>query len=393
MKLRVPLLVTSAAVLLVAGACQKGGGKSGGSPTPTLVHVVAHMVKGPASASSVPFSPFAPPANSQWSISPASIRLTVDYITFHGADANVNPSTTFSNCSITFDRTTPSHTSLLDCPFDMPSGSYYGLSLGLGSAYQIAISDSANGFYTDPTAPGGLTTTPPVGGASPVTVVANFGNGFNQTFTHPFVVSSASPPSISIALDALQNTSVEVTAGVASFRGASTGNFYSPVYVYPTIDSPGSIDYLDQSRTAGDLDTTSAANTFSLRIYFAPGSNGQPVFAMIPDTSQTVGSCFANVGTFAAFDTDPSVQPPLAGGARVGGWLARDPAGTICWVLPADPAYSSYAAYMTLTVTGTSGVFSCEATSTPTAPTGNTYEAGCPPITPTATANVGLVAQ
>src|SRR5438067_8328643 len=104
MKLRIPLLATSAAVLLIAGACKHGGNSGGGTPTPTpgLVHVVAHMLKGPASASGAALSAFAPPANSQWFITPASVALTVDFITFHGTSQNVNPSTTFANCAITF---------------------------------------------------------------------------------------------------------------------------------------------------------------------------------------------------------------------------------------------------------------------------------------------------
>ncbi|MBL0214371.1 MAG: hypothetical protein IPQ07_10840 [Myxococcales bacterium] len=82
---------------------------------------------------------------------------------------------------------------------------------------------------------------------------------------------------------------------------------------------------------------------------------------------------------------------------RSGGWLGRDSTGTICWALPADPAYTTYAGLLTLpelTTLGTSAALTAQQTTTPMPPTsGSNYASGCPTVTGGTSKTVTLVAQ
>jgi hypothetical protein len=389
------------------------------SPTSTSAHVVAHVLKGPsAGASGGPSrvgkgpgtrtaKPLATPADGTWVLSPHSVKATITAIQFQGTNAsNGTQQIPVSGCSVTFDASAAALTPLLDCAFDIPFGTYTGMNLFLAPTYDVTISDTVNGFFTDPATMGGISNVAPAGGAAPVTITATFGNQFGQFFSSPLVLSSSGPdggtaPAIYLVLDAVQTLSVTVKSGAPSFGIVQPANgqfaLPPPIFVFPTIGGVGRAQYYAQSNTAGDFENDSVVNTAVVRVYWQPGANGQPAYSFIADTSQGIGACFTDQYAFGAFPVAPGDEPPLNDGSRVGGWLASDPSGTLCWALPADKAYMTYAAYISMpsvSTLGSSTTFSCLSTASPTPPSsGSTYAAGCPAITPTATATMYLVAQ
>ena len=94
-----------------------------------------------------------------------------------------------------------------------------------------------------------------------------------------------------------------------------------------------------------------------VRLY--SGSDGQPIYAFISYASQGISAtCFANAGPKAAFAADQAT--PDNAGDKIGGWLARDPTGTLSRVLPTDGTYTTCTAYLTmpsLSVIGSSGAY------------------------------------
>jgi len=382
--------------LAIAIGC--GGGDSGAGG----VDAIAHVVKGPTSPTTsftgrvVPAAPAAP-ADGQWALSAHHVQANITAISFQGA--GTTPSTNMiplTDCTVSFDATTASMSSLLDCAFAVPPGTYIGMNIALDSSYEVTISDQTNGFFTDPTAPGGLTTTEPTAGASAVTLTPSFGNGFQQVFATPLVVTASSTPAIYVEVDAVQTVYVSVRGGTPVFGQIQSSQpvVLPPIFVFPTVGAPGSAKYFAQAMTAGGVDLDPATNSAEVRVY--SGSDGQPVYAFIAYTSQAVGACFTNQSTFGAYATDPSLSPAFNDGSKIGGWLARDPSGTDCWTLPANSAYSTYAAYISMPDVSTLGAattFSCEATATPTAPASGTYASGCPAITASGSVSLGLVAD
>jgi hypothetical protein len=357
-------------------------------------------VKGPTnpSANFAPRAVAAAPADGQWALSPHAVQLKIDTISFQGAGTTPGANTTLSNCTVTFDAATTSMSALTDCAFDLPPGTYVGMNIGIDPAYQVTIDDATNGFYTDSTVSGGLTTTAPAGGATAVTVTPAFGNGAQNLFNTPLVVSAASTPSIYVVVDAVQTVFVTVSGGTPAFGQNQMGTavVLPPVFAFPSVDAPGKAEYFAQAMTAGGVDLDPATNSAEVRIY--SDSAGQPVYSFIAYTSQAIGPCFTNEHGFAAFATDPSQSQTFNDGSKIGGWLAKDPSGTFCWTLPADKTYATYAAAISLpdaSALGAATTFSCAATSSPTPPpAGNyTYAAGCPTLTPTASVSLGLVAD
>lgn len=394
MNVRFGLVVVAA--VLVGGVSCTGGDKDDGGNVPRIAGV-ASIVHGPSLPASfnVGAPSFAAPTDGQWYVSPDQVRVRVDRVNFAGHAGAPGDGADLVDCVLTFDRTTPSLSNLLDCPFEIAPGTYGGMTVFVNGEFEILVSDATNGIHTDPASATGLSATAPAGGAAFVPYSRPLGaTGVEQQFPAPLVVGSGDTISLSVVMDAVQTVILDVSGGgtVLAFNGSS----WSPVNLFPTLGAPGVARYFTTAGTADSYnDSVVLANI--LRVYYAAGSNGQPVYSLNQQVANTINTCAANAFTKAAHPADPATTVPNDAGAKIGGWLGRDPAGTTCWALPADPAYSAYEAYLTLsnvTVVGSSGVLSCVNTATPAPPTsGPTYASGCPAITADATATLTLVAD
>ena len=142
---RTPLLC-----FVALGACSGDDGGTGG----TGVQGHALILHGPSAPSSSPRigTPPAPPADGYWAISPNQARITLTDLTF--VDAELQPhTTTLTNCMPTYKRNDSALTQLLDCPFEVPPGTYLSVTIGASTTYEMLIDDPINGFFTDPNAP------------------------------------------------------------------------------------------------------------------------------------------------------------------------------------------------------------------------------------------------
>ena len=371
------------------GGSDAGGDAGGGD----AIAGVAHVVQGPSAVEPLAgvAQPLAALVDGDWLVSPDKVRVRLDHLGFNAATEADGVGADLENCEIEYDRATPSLSLILDCPFEFQLGrtiEVLDVALHMDPASEILISDPVIGIFTDPDAPGGLATVEPAGGADFVPWSSgNGGTSAGAAFSTPLELGAGTSLSLAVVLDAVQTVEVVVTGGVPAFNATST---WVPAVVFPTLDQPGRVSYYTSAGSAGTIDVASHVPLVTARVYY--DAAGEPAYAFAPNVCG-VGSDSPK----AAFAADPDDSPAYTDGRRTGGWLGRDPDGTLCWVLPVDSTWSSYAAYLTLPEVeslGSSATLSCQTTSSPTPPSsGSTYATGCPAITADETTELDLAAD
>jgi len=369
-----------------------GGGGGGGGPdgrpdgSSALVSGTAHVVHGPSvpATFTLAAAPAAPLTDGKWYVTPDTVHVQLNRINFAAAAGGMGTGADLVDCGLTFDKSAPSLSSLLDCPFSIAPGTYTGMTLFVDGTFQLQLSDAVNGIYTDSTSASLLATTAPAAGTSLVEYARPLGaSGVEQLFATPLVVGDGDSVSLAIVLDAIQTLHISVSNSGTTLALTDMDQF--PVDVFPTLDAPGVARYLTTANTASSYnDSLVLANI--LRVYYAAGTNGQPTYAFPEQTAGMINGCALPA---PAYPADHATS-------GLGGWLGRDAAGTTCWASSRD-SWMSYEAYFTLadvSSVGSSAALSCEHTTAPTPPSsGATYASGCPAITATATAQMMLVAQ
>ena len=373
------------------------GGGGGGTTTTTLPGAGmasghAHILHGPTPSSPAPgLTPFTAsiPADGHWALSPDQGHVTLVNLAFQSADGSVQ-SADLTSCVASYVRDSPSLAQLLDCPFQVPSGTYIGLGVGMLTTFEVQIDDSLNGFYTDPASPAGLVTSPPAGtpGFASFTVPGPGGTGTvlsAQTFfTTPVVIDAGADVTVDIVEDMIHTVFANVSSGVPSFDISLP---LPAVQLVPSLAGAGKVEFYSPTGTA--LDTLMPGPTDdesgSVRVFYASPGEASYVFSPVPGPSQ-------------AWNVSPATSPVnTANGSRAGGYLGLDSGGTLCWALPSDYTYASYVELCEMPVVATVGqttTLSCQhMTSVPAPVSGDTYASGCPPITPDEQRTLTLVAN
>ncbi len=347
----------------------------------------ARILHGPSrSASSAVLSALGVPADGHWGLSPDQGRVTLTSLTFQAADGPRQVD--LVGCTPTYTRDAAALAPLLDCPFDLLTGTYVGLTVGVSTRFEVLIDDSLNGFYTDPASPTGLSTTPPAGGAQFVSFVVPGPGGAGavlslQTFfTSPLVVDAGTDVSLDIVDDMIHTVFANVAGGTASF---DTSLPLPAVQLVPSVSGAGKVEFYSPTGTALDalMPGPTDDESGSVRVFYA--SPGQPsyVFSPVPGPSQ-------------AWNVSPA-SSPANDGFRAGGYLGLDASGTLCWALPTDYTYAQYSELCEMPVVATVGsttTLSCQhLSSVPPPVSGDTYASGCPPITPDEQRSLTLVAN
>jgi len=88
-------------------------------------------------------------ADGHWALSPDQSRVTLTSLAFQITDGNV-VTADVSACKPTYARDTAALSQILDCPFDVPAGTYIGVGGGVLTTFDVLVNDAANGFFTDP---------------------------------------------------------------------------------------------------------------------------------------------------------------------------------------------------------------------------------------------------
>ena len=378
-----------------------GGGGGGGGGNMVMGH--ARILHGPSTVmhSSRRIGPQPQlAADGHWALSPDQTKATVVNLTFQGEQAGTVQQVNLANCTPTYVRDQPSLTSVLDCPFEIPAGTYVAMGIGVSTTFQVLIADAANGFFTDPTATTKLSSTAPSGGAQFVSITfpgpGGTGNVLTQQtyFTHPIALTPTGSVggddggvtvgvSVDIVEDMVHTVFANVSSGVASFDLSLP---FPPVQLMASIEGAGRVAFYSQTGTAGDVIMPGPTDDESTSVRLFYDGTGAASYLWHP-----------TIGPSQAWNANPASSPGGGGMFRAGGYLGVDGTGTVCWAVPRDYTYATYqelCEMQTVTAIGASTSLRCQTMSSVPLPTsGDTYASGCPAITPTSTTTLTLVAQ
>lgn len=373
--------------LAACGVFAFGCNGGGGSTVATTVHVLRGASGGTTSA--VTAGTFAQPvaaADGLWFLSPDQAKVTIDSIVFIGASSSDLHPVSLTDCAPTYQRSAADLAPLLDCPLDAPVGSWSGVTININPTASVLIDDATNGLFTTAS---GLVTTDPGSAAFTTVTIPNNGNGdfpVQVYFDTPLVISSSdadassTATSLSILVDMNHTLFADVSSGSAKFN---TSLPISPASVIAATSAEGKATFYSATGTAANFDggAVTGDDTGSVRFYYPSGESGQPGFA------------------FFVTPAPGEAYPLNAAKSQVGGYLARDAAGVICWANAAmDESWAHYSQYCKMqevTTLGGTTTLACQAGDlVPLPVSGDTYASGCPAITsPTFTESLTLVAQ
>jgi hypothetical protein len=352
----------------------------------TSVKGSAHIVRGSSAGAAARTSVLAPTVAGHWLLSPNASTVTITQLQFRGDNES---QVDLASCKPSYQRDAAELTSILDCDFEVDTGSYTSMTISVAGEAQVSIDDPTNGLFTDPAAPSKLVTTAPAGGAQPVTVTlptaGDIGNSIEAGFIDPLVVAEGQPVSITILEDMIHTMAADVNGTTAAFDLSLP---LPPVFLIATADAvtSGTVEYYAPSGSAdnwtmGGPGTGNEAG--SARFFFV---NGKPQFVW-----------HVVIGSSEAWASDPRGKS----GSRTGGYLGLDSTGTLCWAHTMsdslswpDNGYAMLCRMPRATNLGEVTTIGCTQMSNVPPPTsGSTYESGCPAFTPTMTQQVTLVAR
>jgi hypothetical protein len=353
-------------------------GGTSGSSSPYVASLERSAIGSAQSASLLP--------GDEYIVSPRKAKITFTSVVFKSADGATLGTSTLSNCTVTYDRSLASGSTLLDCAFTVPLGSISQVAVYFDKSMQLLVSDAKYGIYSDPAAATLYSTAAPAGGAAFVPFTTTIGdNGTSRAtpiiFASPISVVAGSSPKLYITTDMVQTFQLVVNPGGTTLTGAGSND---PVALFggPTR---GTSSFYSNANAIDSYKVGSVNGFQSLRVYYDQA--GVPLFAM--RTSVSGNMCGVDNGPKGAW-----ASPPLS---DIGGWLGRDPNKMLGWAVPLA-TYSAYAAYFVMAepaAIGQSTVLKCKATTSPPPPVdGQTYSSGAPAMpNPDATVTLTLLAK
>lgn len=323
----------------------------------------------------------------QYIISPNKAKITFKSVVFKGASGSTLATSTLTDCVVTYDRTKSSGTSLLDCPFDVPTGEIGQMSVAFSTTLQLYVDDTTTGIYSSAAATGGFSTTRPSPEPDFVDFLVTAGASSNERstsviFSSPITVAEGSLPEIYITTDMVHTTQIEVT-GTGTTLGPITVGSNDPVALFGGLTKGTSLFYSEKT----SIDSYKVMGVNNLRVFY--DAENKPLYL--------IGSnafCGSDGGYKAAWASAPVGDP---NGAQIGGWLGKDATNVLAWALPMGTNYSTYNAYFTMqeqTSVGGATTLNCKASTSPPEPTdGKTYASGAPAITGPTTYTLNLLAK
>jgi hypothetical protein len=331
-----------------------------------------------ASVGHAPLQTAALVAGVEYLVSPKRARITFTQVIFRDASGNPLGESDFTDCTVTYDRTLPSGSSLLDCDFTAPVGDIHQMAVYFDKDIEVLVSDATVGIYSDASVASKFTTVAPAGGATFVPYTITIGDQASRAtpiiFTEPLTIAEGDTPELFVTTDMIHTFQMTVNSGGTTLT-AHPGN--DPVALFGGL-TPGRSMYYSGATTIEGIVVQGAPY---LRMF--TDATGKPLFVI----STTCG-VDGPKGAWAS--------PPI--GATIGGWLGRDATGTIAWALPTTSSYSVYSAYFVMAERATLGqttVLNCKTSASPPAPTdGKTYASGAPAMSgPTTSRTLTLIAK
>jgi hypothetical protein len=369
-------LILSAA--LSAGCSGDATGTDGGKRT--VAGTMSFVLGGtlPASASiaalrgSEPSAPRSLKAGAEYLLSPQKAKIVFTSVVFKDQTGATLGSSTFSACSVTYDRSLSAGSSLLDCPFTVPAGEIAQILLGFDHTIQLLVSDPATGIYSSPASATGYATSAPAGGAAFVPLVfADAGPGGESNsiivLATPITITEGSSPHLYVTTDLIQGLHLQVNADgtTLSQKGSANGT----VALFGGL-TPGTSQYYSNAGTLGTYLIGSVNEFHDFHIFYDQA--GTPLYLTSPTCGVAQGG--TRGGSWAS--------PPI--GANLGGWLGRDSSRTLAWAYSDASGYVAYFVMPEASAVGQTTTMSCKRTASPPPPMdGKTYASGAPAM-PTA---------
>jgi hypothetical protein len=321
-------------------------------------------------------------AGDEYIVSPRKAKITFTSVVFVSADGLDLGSSTFADCTVTYDRSLASSSTLLDCPFTAPIGDVGQVRLYYDKTVQLLVSDATVGIYSDPASATGYSTTAPVGGAAfvPLTITIGDANPSRATpiiFTSPITIDSTTAPTLYVTVDMIHTVQMKVNTGGTTLTAPGTND---PVAVFGGL-TQGSSRYYSGAPSAEGYKVQGVP---WLRLFY--DQSGKPIYSMIGPNW-----CGVDGGPKNAW-----ASPPI--GQTVGGWLGKDANNVIAWALATSNDWTVYDAYYVMTEATTVGqttVLKCKVAAVAPPPAdGKTYASGAPTITtPDKSVTLTLIAK
>jgi hypothetical protein len=303
----------------------------------------------------------------EYIVSPRKAKITFTSVNFTTVTGDGSGASTLADCTVTYDRSLASGSTILDCPFTAPVGDITSMQLFYSTTVQLLVSDATVGIYSDPTKSTGYSTTAPSGGAAFVPLTITIGGAGSTTrglpvfFATPVTIAEGTTPVLYVTVDMIHTVQMMVNADGTTLTAPGTND---PVAVFGGL-SPGSSRYYSGAPTAEGYKVQGVP---SLRLFYDQA--GKPIYSMIGPNF-----CGVDGGSKGAWSS-----PPI--GATVGGWLGKDVNNVIAWALPTTSDWTVYNAYYVMAEQNTVGqttVLKCKVTASPPAPAdGKTYASGAP---------------
>jgi len=367
----------------IAVGCSEPNAKVSGS---------MHFVVGGTPGSVVPAPPSSPSggrpfaalvAGTEYIVSPRKAKITFTSVQFTTATGDGNGATTLADCTVTYDRSLQSGSTILDCPFTAPVGDITSMQLFYNTTVQVLVSDATVGIYSDPASSTLFSTTAPAGGAAFVPITITIGGpgatdrGLPIYFGTPVTIAEGSTPVLYVTVDMIHTIQMAVNTGGTTL---TPNKLTDPVMVFAGL-TPGTSRYFSGAPNA---EAYKVQGVPSLRVFY--DQSGNPVFSMIGPNF-----CGPDGGSKAAWSTSPRDK-------TVGGWLGKDATGTIAWALPSNSDWTIYGAYYIMADQSTIGattILKCKVTPSPPPPAdGKTYASGSPALTsPDKSVTLTLIAK
>ncbi len=386
--------------LITLGCGGGGGGGENGSTVAGALKVLNGPTSTGASVNVARGTSGARRAVSAWLVdgtyrlSPSKMTFAVTGVGLVPAGASRNDPQmnihAMSGCTATYDRSQGSLALMTDCAVEVPTGSFDGIVLQYDPTYTVVMDDTEAGIYSDPSAPGGLTTTLPLGGPKPIQVTdqnqITLPGQIVTFFATPRTIAEGSTPQLYVVFDPT-HWMIATLSGGAFAAPRMSGN---PPIV-PAASTFGKAAFYTNIGTtmSYNCDTCLGNSCESLLFLYADATTPVSV------TWQDHDICSMGGAPVVAFNGNGTLWGTC-------GMLGLDADQTLAWVSPAGFSSSTGA------VTGYTGVYSMPAlsslgdttdlqykctTTVPQPTSGTTYSSGPPVFTPDGTLSLTLLAD
>jgi hypothetical protein len=325
-------------------------------------------------------------------LSPQQMTMTLTGVGFIPNDGTVYDSEIHDveNCEATYDRSLGSLVSLAECSFSVTAGTFRGVIVRYNTTYTMVMNDEVAGIYSDPEAPGNLTSTKPEGGGKPIQITDENSGGENNYswiyFLNPLEISADSVPPVYVVFDP--------THWIMTTH--SSGTFTAPQMagnppIMPAVSAFGKAAFYSNVPSPMSYRTDQCQRGTCMTLLFLYADVDAPVSVTWQDQSLCTTGDRALVVSYAG-------DGLLAG---TFGMLGLDPSGNLSWASPGEEnndgdieGYSGVFSMTEVSDLGRSTTLRYKCTSdVPSPSSGHNYASGAPQFTPDGTLSLRLLQE